>query len=172
MAKYVKKSKLEFKNGSIVKKSTVVAVDLAIVSQYNRLEELLQRAVYLGEQPDYQPRPSLDGFEFVSIKDLGKFDVEKPETPAIDKKLEEAMQFYEEVESLHKVDGINEVVQQFHALLEFCDNDEVLIGTGDVAVQMFDGFMLGNPLELTVDKVMSAIKLVASIDMNENGELV
>ena len=164
MAKYIKKEKLAIKDGRLVKKNKVVALfNYSIVRQYNELEMLLQKAMYLNEQPDYQPAPTLKGFEFESGFERSRFKVEKPETPLTDKKFEEAMGFIKELKDCKRADDIDIIIERFADLLEFCEADEALVDECGCA-DRFDGKYLGDPLELDVDRVKSAIALVANTE--------
>lgn len=165
MAKYIKKSKLVIKDGRLVKKNKVMALcNYSIVRQYNELERLLQKAMYLGEQPDYQPAPTLKGFEFESEFERSRFKVEKPETPLTDKKLEEAMGFIKELKDCKRADDVNVIIEHFADLLEFCEAEEALVDECSCA-DRFDGKYLGDPLELDVDRVKSAIALIANTEV-------
>lgn len=165
MAKYIKKEKLAIKDGRLVKKNKVVALcNYSVVRQYNELEKLLQKAMYLGGQPDYQPAPTLKGFEFESEFERSRFKVEKPETPLTDKKFEEAMGFIEELKDCKRADDINVIIEHFADLLEFCEADDALVDECGCA-DRFDGKYLGNPLELDVDRAKSAIALVANTEV-------
>lgn len=165
MAKYIKKSKLVIKDGRLVKKNKVVALcNYSVVRQYNELEKLLQKAMYLGGQPDYQPAPTLKGFEFESEFERSRFKVENPETPLTDKKFEEAMGFIKELKDCKRADDVNVIIEHFADLLEFCEADEALVDECGCA-DRFDGKYLGNPLELDVDRVKSAIALVANTEV-------
>lgn len=169
MAKYVNKSKLDFKDGRLVKKNKVVFADYSVVQQYNLLEQMVQRAMYLGAQPAYSPAPSLNGFEFESALDRSSFAVGMPETPITDKKYEEAMAYMAEIKSCHQADELNNAIGGFLDLLEFCESDEVLVhkcGCDD----RFDGVTLGSPLGLTVDAVKKYIAIVADTHVLEDEE--
>lgn len=166
MIKIVNKNKLQYKNGLLVdKKNRVVAIDQAIVDQLNMLETKLQQREYMDGQPKATPMPSLDGFERLSIHDSGAFDVVVPETPVMDKRIEEGLAFAKEAEKLYKADEANRIIHTYlRALAEFVSSDVVVVDYDANCLDEIDTPTLGNPLTLDEESLITAVLLTLGVD--------
>jgi hypothetical protein len=156
MAKMLKKDELEFINGYIVDKGTneIVLPDSKVTRDLNNIEQAWQRAKYLAAQPKGAAAPTLDGFEFKSTATLPKVD--KPKTPVSDDRTAEAMAFMAEIELIEEADKVNGLVERYKELFEFVSEDYVVdCGIGLVKLDLAT---VGNPLELTSDKLLAILK--------------
>lgn len=166
MIKFVKKNKLQYRNGLIVdKKGRVVALDDAIVDQLNMLETKVQQHAYIKAQPEATPVPSLDGFKRESIHDNSGIEVAAIDTPIMDKRIEEGLAFAKEAERTYKADEANRIINQhLKSLVEFVINDEVLVDCDAGYAHEIDTPTLGNPLELTDGDIVSAVLFTLGVD--------
>lgn len=159
--KVYKKSDLTLNHGLLVSKDgDIVIPDIAIVNQANRLETVLQEAVYLNEQPKAQPMPSLNGFERKSIKDSTRQKFEA-DTPIMDAKQKEALALMDEIDDVTTVNQANELLMQFDKLVDFVSQDFV-IDCGN-ELYCFDTPIIGNVLDLTADDVSKAVAYICGM---------
>lgn len=164
--KVYKKSDLTINHGLLVSKDgDIVIPDIAIVNQANRLETMLQEAMYLNDQPKAQPMPSLNGFERKSIKDSMRQKFEA-DTPIMDAKQKEALALMDEIDDVTTVNQANELMTQLDRLVEFVGQDFV-IDCGN-ELYCFDTPIIGNVLDLTIDDVSKAVAYVCGmVEENE-----
>lgn len=157
MAKLIKKSKCKFEAGHIVKKDKIVGIPTRVWLQLNKLEVMLQQYKYLKDQPAYNAGPTLEGFERISVMDINRPYVDLPDTPIMDKKVEEAMAFMVEADKVSNAAEINSAIDNFGALIDWCTADKFIEGDyfGEI-----DTFMLGNPLYLRANDVVDALRLI------------
>lgn len=159
--KVYKKSDLTLNHGLLVSKDgDIVIPDIAIVNQANRLETLLQEAMYLNDQPKAQPMPSLNGFERKSIKDSTRQKFEA-DTPIMDAKQKEALALMDEIDDVTTVNQANELLTQLGKLVDFVSQDFV-IDCGN-ELYCFDTPTIGNVLELTTDDMSKAVAYVCGM---------
>lgn len=168
--KMYEKSSLSLLDGLLVAADgTVVAPDSKVIDQANELETLIQEAAYLMKQPNAAPAPSLSGFERKSV-----FKIEKKyftaETPALDKKVNEAMTLMDELDDATRVTDINNHIQHFADLVRFADADRIMCFEGD-GCNRFDTPVLGDPLKLSADDVTDKIAFIHGVvAAEENGK--
>ena len=157
MAKLIKKSKCEFEAGIIVRDDEQVGLPFAVWAQLNRLELMLQQFRYLDDQPAYHKAPSLEGFERMSALESKRPYVDRPDTPNIDKRIEEAMAFMEECDKVNDASQINIAIDKFGALIDWCAADKFIEGD---CFNVIDTPMLHNPLELTPQEIVEILSLM------------
>ena len=160
MAKMYKKSKLTFKDSFIVtKKGKIVAIDNEVVDLMNTLEERLQRAIFIDDQPEACAGPDLSKFERIHA---GVNVSVKHETPTLDQKVEESMLLMQEIDDSNSVTMLNMDLEGMRPLLEFIGSDTV-ISVEHSTPHRFDTPRLGNPLELTIEDVIEAEMIIHDI---------
>ena len=157
MAKLIKKSKCKFEAGYIVRKSETVGIPAVVWQQLNKLELIVQQYDYLLGQPTFREAPSLKGFERRSIFKTKRPYAEPPETPVTDRRVEEAMAFMEEVDKVNDVKEINDAIDMFGELIDWCANDKFIEGNCHKPI---DTPMLGDPLVLSPERIATTIALV------------
>lgn len=165
MPKMIKKSKCQFEAGHITKKNELVGIPAVVHMQLDKLEIMLQQAEYLENQPVGTPAPSLDGFVRKTTLTSDRPYVEMPSTPVTDKRVAEAMQFMAEADAVNDTATINRTIDEFGALIDWCAADKFVEGQDTSAIDLY---ILGNPLELTPDKIagyISGLVLAPAIDM-------
>lgn len=166
--KLFKKKDLVYIDGMLVNEDTneVVAVNQNIVIDLNSIETMYQQAKYLSEQGAYNPAPSLEGFE------RERFYTEKlplapePETPVFDEKVKKSLALMDEMDAKAKTEKINESIEQFRDVFLFLEHDYVVNRGNDYQAFCFDLPQIGNPLELTQDKLVEILTFIL-----ENGTM-
>lgn len=155
MAKMYKKSELTLVEGRLVSKDNeVINLSPSIIRQANDLETLVQKARYLKAQPEEQPAPSLDGFERKTEKGLRKFEAD---TPIMDSKVNEAIEFMKELEGTKEVQLMNEMLERYDQLYEFVRSENVFADCMFPVETMLDTPTLGNVLDWTPDTIVESI---------------
>lgn len=157
MAKLISKSKCSFENGFVVKKSKIVSLPTAVYLQLNKLEIMMQQYEYLLKQPSYSPGPSLEGWKRKSGLKSTRPYVDLPETPITDRRLAEAMQFMKEADAVNDAMVVNEMIDNFGDLIDWCSNDKFVEGN---CIRPLDLYKIGNPLKLTADEVRSILTAI------------
>ena len=157
MAKLIKKSKCKFEAGHIVKKDKLIGIPYKVWAQLNKLDLIIQQYDYLASLPKYSPGPSLDGFERMSTLKNDRPYVSAPDTPVTDKRVKEAMQFMAEVDSVHDTAEINNMIDEFGALIDWLATDKFVEGE---CYNPIDTPVLGDPLALIPDDVAYFIKRI------------
>lgn len=163
MAKFYKKSQLEFVNGYVVDPVTSEAVALPdkVAEQLNDYETTVQKAQYMAGQEEGRPEPSLDGFERRSNrKRAAEIEVV---TPFLDAKKKESLAILEEIRTSCAADSVNEILKGYEDMIEFLRSDTFVEGT---KVVMVDTPELGDPLKLTIDE---AVLKLATTTLDPNG---
>jgi len=153
MAKLVSKSDLEFDQGYVTYDGDVVSIGLALTRQLNELETKVQEARYLHRQPDAQPVPSMDGFERQST--INAICMDSPDTPELDASVERAMRIAKEIDAIDTSKKLNKVFSEYDKVAEFLATDKVLVD--DAIIERIDTPVLGNPLELTGEKLLKIL---------------
>lgn len=160
--KLIDKKELSFDKGVITMGDEVVSVNSEVVRILNTMETAIQMRIYLRQQPKAAPMPSLDGFKRERIKKT--WELEDPETPELDAKVERAKKLCEEMDAMADVKKANKVLKQISPLMDFADSDKVLVST-DYDGQVIDTPFIGNPMELTPEKIL---ELISEFDLHED----
>lgn len=169
--KYMNKKNMQFIDGFICnKKGHVLGIDPKVAELANVLETMVQEKLYLSEQPEAQPMPSLDGFNRRHMHKVMLPQIEPAETPVTDKRVAEAMAFVHEAEDKHTADKVNDMVKEFALLFDFASSDKIWVDTAVLEEYEFDTPELGNPLDYDADHLLGAIMLVndATLDFKED----
>lgn len=152
--KMYKKSKLSYKNGYLVtKKGKVVYPGSDIVKQLNKLEEDLQRTRH--ESKVKECSECLVGEEFVQKSEFKRPTV-TPVTPNLDEAVEKAMDIVNDLDLIEASNKINKRFAEVNDLIQFALNDAV-IEVPSLNLIQFDLPTIGNPLELTGDRIADII---------------
>ena len=147
MAKFYKKSQLEFINGYVVDPATSEAVALPdkVAEQLNDYETTVQKAKYMADQEERRSnRKRAAMIETV--------------TPLLDKKKEESLAILEEIRTSCAADSVNEILKGYEDMIEFLRSDTFVEGT---KVVMVDTPELGDPLKLTIDDAVLKLATTA-----------
>lgn len=161
MAKIYKKSELVFAEGYICDKDmNILEVPGGLIEKLSNLDRALQEKEYLDAQPEGTESPNLEGFKRKSMFDKIELPLmEKPETPIADAREAEALEFMKEVDEVNKVDDFNEIIRKHRDLFEFAGDDTVITCITDAFTPApIDTPVLGNPLELTADKLLGFLE--------------
>lgn len=161
MTKIYDKKNCEYKNGFVFCNGELVAIQTSIVDQLNKLDICLQKAMYLSKQPKPCPIPSLDGF--VPKSERTVYTV-KPETPAMDKRAEEAMAMLNDIEAKQAADRTNNIIAKFSDLIEWASLDWIPCLGENYDVHQLDVPVVGNPLVLSPDDIVNACTLIANVE--------
>ena len=159
MAKLVKKSKCTFEAGHIVKKDKVIGLPMNVWLQLNKLELIAQQYRYLVIQPAHCDGPSLEGFERKSMFGNDRPYAEMPDTPVMDQRVEEAMKFMAEIDGLNDTMEINQAIDSFGDLVDWCAGKKFIEGD---CYKVIDTPEVGNPLTLEPQDIADFIKIVVS----------
>lgn len=158
MPKLIKKSKCSFENGHIIKKNKVVGIPSAVYYQLEKLEIMIQQWSYLSSQRPMSPEPSLVGWERKSKHVADRPYVDMPETPEMDKQVKEAIAFMCEVDAIEEAENINKMIDRFGDLIDWCANPKFIEGDNFNTIDLYE---LGNPLLMTPEDVVNAIKIIS-----------
>ena len=153
----INKEFCKFENGYIVDGNEIVGMPLSVVMQLDKLELMCQQYEYLKAQPKacHTPLPTLKNFKRKSALHAGAPQLEEPETPTIDRKVAEAQEFMDELDLVCDYRELNKQLEKFGLLFDWLDAKK--FAEGDCTRPM-DLPTLGNPLELTKEQVVEAIK--------------
>ena len=150
MAKLIKKSKCEFEAGIIVIDDEQVGIPAVVYLQLEKLETMVQQYRYLAAQKPACEGPSLEGFERKSTLVSERPYIEAPKTPVTDRRVAEAMEFMAEADAVANAADVNEAIDNFGALVDWCAADKFVEGD---CYKKLDLYELGNPLELKADDI-------------------
>ena len=78
------------------------------------------------------------------------------DTPILDQKVEAAKQLIEELDAVATCEGVNDYLKDLAELIDFAASETIVEGAPSMlgGVRRFDLPVIGNPLELTVDKIV------------------
>lgn len=158
--KVYKKDELKFKDGYLMTEDEVAAIDGHVRALLDKLEVALQQAEYLEGQPAFSPGPTLDGFK---RKRSDKWKVEHKPQPVHEAKVEEAEAFMAEADEYQLELDMQKACDMFRDLLNWCESDVVIEGAGTPAP--LDLPILGDPLELTSERVLAELEHLVRIPM-------
>lgn len=160
--KLIDKKKLSFSNGVVVMDDEIVSIDPKVVSILNAMETAIQMRTYLSVQPKAAPMPSLEGFKRERI---GKtWEIEDPETPELDAKVERAKKLCAEIDAMTDVKKANKLLEKISPLMNFADSDKIMVSL-DYNGLVIDTPNIGNPLELTPEEIL---KIIDEYDLHED----
>ena len=163
------KKELTFRKGMLVTKGgDALRIAAAITAQANALETEMQKQVFLKDQPEATPAPTLDGFERKSIAKK-KVRVQCA-TPLLDEKIKKAEAFMDELDTVENAKKVEGMANEFIDLIEFAEDDFVLADNcGEPSV--FDTPMLGNPLDYDCELILAAVALASGLTDVDLGQI-
>jgi hypothetical protein len=143
--KMYKKSKLEYKNGYIVKNGKIISVDNKIVDMFNQLETDYQRALWDANHP---VMPAVGRPEFQFETERGKVHpVIKVHTPNLDEAISKAKDIMDDLDAIDAADRATEYLNKIQPLIQFICDDHI-VSCNQETLHRFDLKFIGNPLEL------------------------
>ena len=155
--KIYKKSECEMIDGIIVKDGEAVGLPCSVHRMLHIVEEQLQKAYYLLDQPKACPAPTLEGFVKKTSSPMPF--IKKPTTPFSDAQVNMALAIMNETDAVNAVNEINDMIEDFKPLIEWVAS-ETLMDSGDCYGKL-DLPELGDPLKLTTDDIVEALKAIA-----------
>lgn len=156
MTKLVSKKSLKYIDGYIMDcNSNIVDIGSDIYEFLNDLDIYIQKAEYIKSQPKGQLPPTMNGFKPKSERKV--YQIEEPETPNLDARAALAKSILDETIKSSKVKLYNEYIEQNASMFEWLDSDRIVVLDSINEANRFDLPTLGNPLELTVEKVIEFI---------------
>ena len=164
------KKELTFRKGMLVTKDgDALRIATAITAQANALETEMQKQMFLKDQPEATPAPTLDGFERKSITKK-KVRVQCA-TPLLDEKIKKAEAFMEELDTVDNAKKVEAMANEFIDLIEFAKDNFVMADTcGEPSV--FDTPMLGNPLDYDCELILAGVALASGLTEVDLGEIL
>lgn len=152
--KMYKKSKLSYENGYIVKNDKIVGIDNEVVDLLNRIEHDYQVARWRKNHPAI-PATEVPPFEFET--DRGEVFVSfESDTPALDEALALSMAIMDDLDAVSTAEQLNHYFEGIQPVINFV-NDERVVSFNQNTQHRFDLKYLGNPLELTKEKLVELI---------------
>lgn len=164
MAKLISKKLLKYVDGYIknLNNNEIVNIEPGICEFLNDLDIYIQKSEYLKSQPKGQIPPSMRGFKVKSERKV--YQIEEPETPNLDARAALAKHILDETINVSKVKNYNEFIELNSPVFEWLDAECILVVESGNEVDRFDLPTLGNPLELTSEKVIEFISKYDDID--------
>lgn len=167
MAKIIKKKDCKFENGYVVYKDKVVLADG--LEMLNRLEYEIQLANHYLKQPKPAPVPNADDFEFESTFDNKEFEFRNPELEMMHKaEAFEAMLKATELDMKMIGDIANSKLKEYESLVDFVNNKKFLAFESGYTKKI-DTKLIGNPLKLTMPKLLASFMLIAKAEAHRAG---
>lgn len=162
MTKLISKTDLKYVDGYIMDDdNNILAIHGKVVDFLNDLEISVQKAEYIKAQPKGKMPPTIQGFKPKSERKV--YSVEVPETPNLDARAALAKHILDETLAVSTAASYNSFIEENADVFEWLDAERVIVGNAMIA-QRFDLPTLGNPLELTAEKVIEIIKKYDDID--------
>lgn len=165
--KLVAKSDLKFENGYIFDKdNNIVSICNVpnLIAELNLIEEVNQRIQWAKNNPGIKDEDN--SFKFQSAFPKKNYHLNMPDTPLHDAKVEESLKFIEETDAINNVEEVNNWMDIHANLLNWIDAENTFIAPITVGIpERFDLLTLGNPLELTVDKIQDVISAACTCEL-------
>lgn len=164
--KIYNKKDLKLVNGYIAdKEGNILWFPSPVIEDFNRLERRYQKAKFDKENPIIKQERQV--FEFESVfKEVEIPSVSKPATPLHDEEEEKALALMKEADEQSFIEKVNATLKQHSEMFEFVADDtiETKLYEGDHMMAKFDTLNLGNPLELTADKLSKFIQDIVRLE--------
>lgn len=154
MANIVEKSELVLKDGYLTHRKGGTVVTPGFVSAYIQLEDFLQHAMYDNKA---KVIASLPRFEKESTFDKERIKVPVPKTPRLDKEGRNADKQAAELRLINAYEEVVGVLLHHNAVVELVLSDNIVVFDEDYRATIIDTPMLGNPLELTKEKLLKLV---------------
>lgn len=160
--KIVKKSELKDVQGHLAIGDEVVTVEPAIISQANELEDALQHAVWEYQAADkHEPAKEVKPFKRIH-SNKQSITVMAP-TPTLDERAAKSKKIMDEIDATAICEAVNADLAKYVDLVTFADSDEVVVYDGSLVTDRFDTPVLGDPLSLSVDRIVEAASFINSV---------
>lgn len=149
---------LEYINGYLVTHDgDVVNIDNEIVDLANKIETDLQRARYINDQPEQVPGDyACENFNRKSEHDIPMKFV--AETPILDKKIEEAIDMMDEIDTLNHIEEFKMYIAGIDPLVKFVRDGFIVETAQEYRLHKFDLPTLGNPLEWDLEMLFHTVE--------------
>lgn len=151
--KIYKKEELEYKDGYIVKGDEVLELPADLCATLDALELDCQRAAWKREHK-LPPVPKVPEFERKSEFGPAHVLVE-PLTPNLDEFVTQAEKIMAELDDVEAGEKVNAYLKKIEPVFRFVNGDSVV--ASGACPWRFDLPTVGNPLELTEDKVIGLV---------------
>ena len=153
--KMYEKKELEYKGGYLVAGDKVVGLDNNLVVLFNGLEEDYQFAKFMRTKEMLTlPSPTI---EFHRKSEHGKIvPTIEVETPELDAAVEKSVKMMDELDTVSNAAKANEYLEKIMPLIQFVE-DEFVVSVDQPKQYRFDLLCVGNPLELTKDKLVEMV---------------
>lgn len=152
--KVFEKKDCQYKDGYIVSGNEVVAVDNEVVDLLNHLDLDIQKFRFNEEH-------AVDPIEIPEFKPQSehrpKVTVSAMETPTLDKVTEMAMDLMKELDSVSGAEMATRYFDSILPVVKFVINDTIISHDSQFKQFQFDLPTIGNPLELTEEKLADLI---------------
>lgn len=162
------KKELVYKQGRLFVGNELVSVSRFVVSEANRLERMLQKAEVIKANKQTVETSMVKPIEFKFVSEHeSDICLPKPKTPHLDKRVKEHEALAEEDKKVRDYNVLQVITKDFKHLIEFVNNDEVIVGNEDT--YRFDLKTIGNPLKLNKDKLVECFTKLIPVwaDLNE-----
>lgn len=153
--KMYEKKELEYKGGYLVAGDKVVGLDNSLVRMLNELEEDYQFAKFTHTKEMLTlPSPTM---EFHRKSEHGKImPTIEVETPELDAAVEKSVKMMDELDAVSSATIANEYLEKIMPLIMFVD-DPFVVSVDQPSQERLDLLCVGNPLELTKDKLVDMV---------------
>ena len=162
--KLIDKKDIQFIDGRFLYGDETVMFEQAIGPWLNEIENLYQRALYeIGKNETAESLMKLRNseFKFESAFDDCKLEFEA-ETPLLDERVEHSKAIMKELDCMLVAEKANKIAQYLRAerIVKWIKSDKVFVELSSNCVQV-DTKHLGNPLELTEERLADVIATIA-----------
>ena len=167
--KLFNKNELQFVDGMLISKATndVVCPAPSAVFGLNNLETKYQEAMYLKEQGEYNPAPTLEGFNRETALHSIRVEIPEAETPTLDEQVARSIKITEELDAVCKHDDMVQLINSNEEAFNFVHADYVV--DTDCSLYRFDLPYIGNPLELTDEKLVAICEFIIEHGLKIDG---
>lgn len=148
--KMYKKEDCQYKGGYIVCGDDVVGVPNQLVALVNRVEHDVQFAKFTAER---KAKP-VEEAVFAIKSEHAKPITVQADTPKLDEFVAKSIEIMDDIDLIGKVDELQKYIDEIEPVFAFAEEDFVI--SHDQQSQLrFDLPTLGNPLELTAEKLQT-----------------
>lgn len=155
--KFVNKEDLKFDGGYVMDLSgEIIGLPEKVWSDLRDLEMLIQKNQYVAKVSKIAAKPEIPEFKFKSAFEADA-KMPLPETPITDARVAESLAFADEVDKTTDVLAYNNWIERHPELAEFVASDRFIPSAASAC--RLDAVNVGNPLELTKEKLFDLIRL-------------
>lgn len=152
MANIVKKSDLKFEDGYLSTKRDGAIIAPGFVQSYIALEDFLQRAAFDNANKPVDAR-------FVRESNIADrmIEVPAPKTPTLDADAKHADEVARDEKAIRAYEEAIKVLDEFNSVVEFVSSKTVVLYDDDYKAVVIDTPVLGDPLKLTKDRLLTLV---------------